>query len=65
MGAEAIAATSKGAGPKDPGGNTISSAIRFPHAQPDGYEKKITLLPTVDHITQDVFEFETQRPARK
>lgn len=28
------------------------------HDQPEGYERKFTLLPTVDHITQDVFEFE-------
>ncbi|MGA2506368.1 MAG: hypothetical protein ABSF80_02715 [Chitinispirillaceae bacterium] len=28
------------------------------HKQPDGYEKRFTLLPTIDHITPDVLDFE-------
>jgi hypothetical protein len=28
------------------------------HKQPEGYERKFALMPTVDHITSDVLEFE-------
>jgi hypothetical protein len=28
------------------------------HKQPDGYKKKFSLMPTVDHVTADKLEFE-------